>query len=350
MAFSGQHVKVQPEVHQVYKVIQKSSGAVGGYGHNGPVYGEVTMGAFQKIVNSLRENLEFGPESSFLDIGSGLGKPNFHVAVDPGVRFSFGIELEQLRWQLSMHNLRYCETQCGSFREARKTHSHPSVFFAQADACDIADFSPFTHIYMFDIGFPPAALVSIANAFNVSRTVKALVSFQRPLHIIQTYGFEVECISKVKTRMCGSSEGHTAYVYRALHNTKKKPVVTLVKDENDNASEIKETGSRVRRRSPIKRTRRQQTQLDKHHFQPSKRQKTNDKTQPKELFPQKEAKSECASPVTLFQDGINILTSPRDLTCPDTPSRYETWLAEEGKISGGREHRRRTAKRVLYSP
>jgi hypothetical protein len=37
-------VKVPEGVQDVYKVIRKYSGSVGGYGHDGPVYGEITMG------------------------------------------------------------------------------------------------------------------------------------------------------------------------------------------------------------------------------------------------------------------------------------------------------------------
>jgi hypothetical protein len=34
-------------------------------------------GAFQKVVDFLKEKLDFGPHSSFLDIGAGLGMDNF---------------------------------------------------------------------------------------------------------------------------------------------------------------------------------------------------------------------------------------------------------------------------------
>lgn len=54
-------------------MIQKSTGSVGGYGHNGPIYGEITAGTFQKVVNALAEHTGFDASSSFVDIGSGLG-------------------------------------------------------------------------------------------------------------------------------------------------------------------------------------------------------------------------------------------------------------------------------------
>lgn len=53
------------------------------------------------------ENCEMDSDSLFIDVGSGLGKPNFHAAQDPGVRVSLGIELEEIRWQLAMQNLKF---------------------------------------------------------------------------------------------------------------------------------------------------------------------------------------------------------------------------------------------------
>jgi hypothetical protein len=176
------------------------------------------MGTFQRVVDVLCEHTGFDASSAFVDIGSGLGKPNLHVALSPGVRLSFGVELEQLRWQLSMHNLRFVLKEVPEMRKS-------VVYFANSDATAMAHFEPFTHVYMFDVGFPPAVLVSLANAFNLSRTVQALVSFTRPDKVISVYGFAVDLITQVATRMSGSTEKHTAYIYRAKTNTgiKERP-------------------------------------------------------------------------------------------------------------------------------
>lgn len=53
-----------------------------------------------------QEETGFDENSSFIDVGAGLGKPNFHVAQDPGVEISYGLELEKVRWQLSIANHR----------------------------------------------------------------------------------------------------------------------------------------------------------------------------------------------------------------------------------------------------
>lgn len=191
-------------IKQLYRVIQKSSGAVGGYGHNGPVYGEITMGTFDKIVHVMKRHTAFDASSSFVDIGSGLGKPNLHVALHPGVKLSCGIEVEQLRWQLSMHNLRFVMDQVPDMRRN-------VVYFAHADATQM-DLHDFSHVYMFDVGFPPAVLLALSKAFNSSKSAKALVSFQRP-DKLKKIGFAIREVGRVLTRMNGSTEGHTAYIF-----------------------------------------------------------------------------------------------------------------------------------------
>jgi len=225
----------EKSVQQLYRVIQKSTGAVGGYGHNGPVYGEITMGTFQKIVDALCQHTGFDASSSFVDIGSGLGKPNLHVALNPGVQLSFGIELEELRWQLSMHNLRFVLKQVPEMRKS-------VVYFANKDATEMGHFEPFTHVYMFDVGFPPSVLVSLANAFNLSKTVQALVSFTRPEKVISVYGFAVELITQIRTRMNGSSETHTAYIYRKHSETIGRPRRQLQLDRSFLVSKVGKEG------------------------------------------------------------------------------------------------------------
>jgi len=228
---------VSGPVKKLYSVIKKRSGAVGGYGHHGPVYGEITMGSFQKVVDFLKEHCQLDETSQFLDIGAGLGKPNLHVALDPGVSMSFGIELENLRHQLSLYNLSHC------LLEVEQLKKNPNVYFLHHDATDMVSLNPFSHVYMFDVGFPPDALVSLANSFNKSTTTQVLVSFQKPKKIIEVYGFAVRCIGNIKTTMCGSSEGHTAYIYSATPSIPKPgfqiltPTALLTNQETENVGE-----------------------------------------------------------------------------------------------------------------
>lgn len=201
-------VKVPDAVKKMYTIVKKTSGSVGGYGHAGPVYGEITAGSLQKIVNFMKERCGFDESSAFVDIGAGLGKPNFHVAVDPGVKLSYGIEVEELRWVLSLQNLQ------GLLNKNAVTNT----FMHCTDVTALGSLEPFSHVYMFDVGFPPDVLVSIANTFNQSTTARTLVSFKGPREVIGKYGFAVKEIGGITTRMCGSSETHKAYIYESTVN------------------------------------------------------------------------------------------------------------------------------------
>lgn len=201
--------EIKPSVKKLYKIIQRHTGKVGGYGHNCSIYGEVTIGSFQRMVNFLKENLDFDGESIFLDIGSGLGKPNFHVLLDPGVRYSFGVELEALRYSLSLHNLNHLdEVPALSFLKKR-----PNVYFAHKDVTEIETFNPITHVYTFDVGMPPDTMLGISKALENSISVKAFVSFHKPKEIIEDYEFPVELVGTFHTTMHGSSEGHKGYIF-----------------------------------------------------------------------------------------------------------------------------------------
>lgn len=98
-------VTVLESVRKVYRIIKKRTGSIGGNSSFGPIYGELTMGSMQKVINLMKEHTGFDASSRFIDVGSGVGKPNLHVAQDPGVELSYGIEVEADRWLLSMHGL-----------------------------------------------------------------------------------------------------------------------------------------------------------------------------------------------------------------------------------------------------
>jgi len=87
-------------VDTVYRCINQATGSLGGNGSGGPIYGELTVGSMQRIIDFLVKWCTFGFLSRFLDVGAGLGKPNFHVAQNPGVRLSIGVEVESIRWRV----------------------------------------------------------------------------------------------------------------------------------------------------------------------------------------------------------------------------------------------------------
>jgi hypothetical protein len=208
-AFGAPSVAAGTAVGKAYSVFRKATGSLGGDADGGAIYGEITINSFQKIIDVLKDKCKLGPQSRFIDIGSGLGKPNVHAAISPGVALSYGVELIDLRWQLSLHVLK----RLLSHSDPEVATASTNTFFAQADICASRTLDPFTHVYMFDVGFPPDVMSHIAKAFNASQASQYLICFHNERTVVDTYGFEVDLLEKVSTSMSGSSEGHQAYIY-----------------------------------------------------------------------------------------------------------------------------------------
>ncbi|RHZ31851.1 hypothetical protein DYB37_006340 [Aphanomyces astaci] len=208
---------VQHDVTSVYQIIHKQTGALGGNGAGGAIYGEITKNSMAKILDYMVDNCELTDQSVFLDIGSGLGKPNFHAAVAPGVAISYGIELEDQRWELSLHNLRSVLSSAAVAKKVRP------IIFTRGDITDASSLDPFSHVYSFDVGFPPAVMAHIAECFNDSHESRYFVSFHGPKKVLGQYGFDVEELGRLPTSMAGSSEGHAVYFYRKVLQTTATP-------------------------------------------------------------------------------------------------------------------------------
>eukprot|EP00607_Mallomonas_marina_P010014 CAMPEP_0182422864 /NCGR_PEP_ID=MMETSP1167-20130531/8682_1 /TAXON_ID=2988 /ORGANISM="Mallomonas Sp, Strain CCMP3275" /LENGTH=472 /DNA_ID=CAMNT_0024601297 /DNA_START=33 /DNA_END=1451 /DNA_ORIENTATION=+ len=253
---------VHPRVQKVYQIVRKSTGALGGNGYDGAIYGELTMHSMQKIIDFLVSTCHMSSSSRFIDVGSGLGKPNFHAAQYPGVRVSIGVELEDIRWKLAMHNLDSflkvfmkqsnvdtsvkqtittgenkgereregdkapstpSKSTRTTYKEVESTSSPPSeslyggVNFMCGDIDRASSTDPFTHIYMYDLGFPPDLQRNIANKFNNSIHARYLISYRPPHRVAgEEYGYNVELVGQMPTHMHGSGEVHTAYFYKRI--------------------------------------------------------------------------------------------------------------------------------------
>ena len=130
----------------VYQTINKNTGRVGGNGNGGPIYGELTEGSMQKIIDCLTAKTGLGQQSRWIDIGCGRGKPNMHVAQDPGVQFSFGIEIQKLRTNLASLSLYHL------MNAAKKGSTvATNCFFQRGNITEAKSLDPFTHIYAYDV-------------------------------------------------------------------------------------------------------------------------------------------------------------------------------------------------------
>ena len=157
----GKYVDVDPcqlNVIQSYKIIRKLTGSIGGNGYCGPIYGELTMGSMQKMIDLMMEYTNFNASSRFIDVGSGIGKPNIHVAQFPGCQFSCGVEMEHTRWSLGMTCLKSIldaavDQQKNGKKDLKAEETiQGNCVFLHNNITEAKTFDPFTHVYMFSIG------------------------------------------------------------------------------------------------------------------------------------------------------------------------------------------------------
>jgi hypothetical protein len=142
-------IDISENVRLTYKLVRKITGAIGGNGSFGAIYGELTVGSMQKMANLMKEHTNLCATSRFIDVGSGIGKPNLHVIQDPGVEFSYGIEMERSRWVLGLASLKAVLTEA---RRSNSTMGHKCMF-EHKNIKSAKTFDPFTHVYMFSIGY-----------------------------------------------------------------------------------------------------------------------------------------------------------------------------------------------------
>ena len=214
------------QTRKAYSLIQKKTGSIGGSSHGGAIYGEITIGSMQNIVNLMKEHTNLGPVSRFIDVGCGLGKPNIHVALDPGVEFSYGIEIDRTRWVLGMNNLDICLTEIEEDQSKQSEQSLHRCILEHGDIMNAKSFDPFTHVYMFDVGFPPKLLKKLAEIYNHSQS-QYLICYHGPTSM-KDYGFDIELMVKVRTKMHGSGSSHMGYIYCRANPKKKNKNIDLI--------------------------------------------------------------------------------------------------------------------------
>lgn len=206
-----------------YSIVKRCTGELGGNASGGAIYGELTIGSMQKVIDAAIKYCKLGKGSLFIDVGSGLGKPNFHVAQYPGVAASVGIEFHPDRLRLSLLNLQKVMKAAkneGVVGDGDKLKTN--IFFINGDIAKAVTLNPFTHVYMFDVGFPPQLLIDIAEIFNNSQS-PYLICYHRPKLIIEEFGFKVELLHKIPTNLSGSRECHQCYFYERRIDSDSQP-------------------------------------------------------------------------------------------------------------------------------
>jgi hypothetical protein len=154
-----EQIHCHPNVKQMYRIVRKLTGSIGGNGYSGPIYGELTMGSMAKMIQYMMDYTKLNSSSRFIDVGSGIGKPNLHVAQHPGVQFSCGVEIDEVLWWLGMTCLKAVLDAAVVQQEQQQDNLlsleealQGNCMLLHNDITDANSFDPFTHVYMFSIG------------------------------------------------------------------------------------------------------------------------------------------------------------------------------------------------------
>lgn len=107
------------------------------------------------------------------------------------------------------------------------------VNFVVGDIDSADSLDPFTHIYMYDLGFPPPLQRSIAEKFHRSVHARYLISYRCPRRVIDEYGYKVRPICQINTSMFGSGENHMAYFYERIMDEEGTSTRKLVSRKAD---------------------------------------------------------------------------------------------------------------------
>ena len=188
------------------KLWRRCSFLPGEGGRNEPLYGELNGGSMYKVFQFLCNRCRFNEESSFLDIGSGLGKVVFLAALFPGVTRSTGIEISEFRYFASL--------QLKCVLEDKYKYDLHNVNIIHGDVANWNRFDA-THVYAFFVRMDNKCFPhkNVAKAFMRSSKCRYMINFTPYCEMVE-YGYVVRLVDSMKVSSQGKgSSKFMLYVY-----------------------------------------------------------------------------------------------------------------------------------------
>ena len=188
-----------------------------------PLYGEINLQGTARLFAIWKELCNFGRDSEFLDVGSGLAKMVFHAAIDPGVRRAHGIEMSKYRADTAASILALLLPKAGMADVADR------VVLQHQDVKTAVSWEGITHIYMFDLGFPAdpykGPYPHILKLWEEARSAEYMISYRKPVFLWKR-GFRLQLVTKLSVKQQGNAAGsHCAYFYRKLRDEAAPPAL-----------------------------------------------------------------------------------------------------------------------------
>lgn len=192
---------------KLYSSMQAEERRLGGGEGVCGVYGSIACAGMDRVVAMLKHHAAFATDSVLVDIGSGLGRPLAHVAMDPGVRRGIGIEIDSVKHVKALEFTK---------RVFAKMQLDCDVLLLNKHIKDVL-WTDGTHAYTFWEGFSADDKARVAEFFNTSN-MKHIVVVQRamrdPCAAMHDHGFaRLRLLDKTPVTMSGSGRAFHAYLF-----------------------------------------------------------------------------------------------------------------------------------------
>jgi hypothetical protein len=206
---------------ELYSIMQGCESRLGGGEGVEGIYGSITQAGMNKIFDCMKHGTSFGANSCLIDIGSGLGRPQLHAAIDPGLKKSLGIELDQVK--VTKARAFITQTLDEMHRRSKGARfATPQIVCSSVEK--LQSLEKATHAYSFWEGIPMSARASFGLLFRSSTSCHSVTVVQRsmrdPAKQMLELGFgPLLLIKSFPVKMSGSGASFQAYIF-----TKANPI------------------------------------------------------------------------------------------------------------------------------
>ncbi len=206
-------------VDALYAMMRAAENQLGGGEGVEGIYGSLTRGGMERVVDALKTHTAFSEHSTLIDIGSGLGRPLAHAAVDPGVRRGIGIELDPVKHSKAQA---FIGRLSRGMEAAGHAHALESIQLVNCGVEQHSDLAGVTHAYAFWEGFNDADKKAVGRLVAATPSLRGMAVVQRamrrdPAQEMRDLGFpDVQLLDAVRVSMSGSGRRFVAYVFATV--------------------------------------------------------------------------------------------------------------------------------------
>ena len=183
----------------------------GGEGLTG-IYGTLTRGDVEKVMQALTADTGMNRGSRFLDVGAGLGQPLLHAALKPGVARARGFEIDDPKVKKAAALI------AGVRRDLGLGGAAPQVI--RKDIADVQRIDD-THLFSFWEGINVEDRMALGRLAMQNKDLKGVavmakaIRGETPAEYMEGLGFPPVTLKQTfPVHMAGSGQGFTAYVFK----------------------------------------------------------------------------------------------------------------------------------------